>query len=149
VNAALTADALVPSRPRDQIAAAIARSRSDDTAPNAERAIFVSHGAPTIVIDGSPANRFLGGLGAQLGRPRAIVVATAHWSHARADRLRRRAARDDPRFRQFRSAAVHDALRGAGLRRRSPARSRRSCATRACPSRSIRGAASITASGRR
>lgn len=45
-----------------------------------ERAIFVSHGAPTIVIDGSPANRFLSGLGAQLGRPRAIIVATAHWT---------------------------------------------------------------------
>jgi 4,5-DOPA dioxygenase extradiol len=40
----------------------------------------VSHGAPTIVIDGSPANRFLSGLGTQLGRPRAIVVATAHWA---------------------------------------------------------------------
>lgn len=45
-----------------------------------DRAIFVSHGAPTIVLDGSPANRFLAGLGAQLGRPRAIVVATAHWT---------------------------------------------------------------------
>lgn len=45
-----------------------------------DRAVFVSHGAPTIVLDGSPAARFLTGLGAQLGRPRAIVVATAHWT---------------------------------------------------------------------
>lgn len=46
----------------------------------ADRAIFVSHGAPTIVIDGSPANLFLRSLGERLGRPRAIVVATAHWT---------------------------------------------------------------------
>lgn len=47
------------------------------------RAVFVSHGAPTIVLDGSPAARFLSGLGAALGRPRAIVVATAHWTTPR------------------------------------------------------------------
>ena len=45
-----------------------------------DRAVFVSHGAPTIVLDGSPANRFLAGLGERLGRPRAIIVATAHWT---------------------------------------------------------------------
>jgi 4,5-DOPA dioxygenase extradiol len=45
-----------------------------------DRSIFVSHGAPTIVLDGSPANRFLAGLGERLGRPSAIVVATAHWT---------------------------------------------------------------------
>jgi 4,5-DOPA dioxygenase extradiol len=50
------------------------------TAAPTDRAVFVSHGAPTIVFDGSPAARFLSGLGAQLGRPRAIVVATAHWT---------------------------------------------------------------------
>jgi 4,5-DOPA dioxygenase extradiol len=44
------------------------------------RAAFVSHGAPSIVIEDSPARRFLAGLGALLGRPRAIVVATAHWT---------------------------------------------------------------------
>ncbi|MFZ9413498.1 MAG: DODA-type extradiol aromatic ring-opening family dioxygenase [Alphaproteobacteria bacterium] len=49
----------------------------------AHRAVFVSHGAPTIVLDGSPAARFLSGLGAALGRPRAIVVATAHWTTRR------------------------------------------------------------------
>jgi 4,5-DOPA dioxygenase extradiol len=47
------------------------------------RAVFVSHGAPTIVIDGSPAALFLAGLGAALGRPRAIVVASAHWTTSR------------------------------------------------------------------
>lgn len=49
----------------------------------ADRAVFVSHGAPTIVLDGSPAARFLAGLGQALGRPRAIVVATAHWTTGR------------------------------------------------------------------
>ncbi len=44
------------------------------------RAVFVSHGAPSIVIDESPAHHFLAGLGAKLGRPRAIIVATAHWT---------------------------------------------------------------------
>lgn len=42
-------------------------------------AIFVSHGAPTLALDDIEANVFLRGLGEQLGRPRAIVVASAHW----------------------------------------------------------------------
>jgi 4,5-DOPA dioxygenase extradiol len=42
-------------------------------------ALFVSHGAPTLPFDDVPARDFLRGLGAQLGRPRAIVVMSAHW----------------------------------------------------------------------
>jgi len=46
-------------------------------------AIFVSHGAPTLPFDDVPARDFLRGLGQRLakdyGRPRAILVATAHW----------------------------------------------------------------------
>jgi len=47
-------------------------------------AFFISHGAPTIPIDaGAPAKAFLEGLGAALedevGRPRAILVVSAHW----------------------------------------------------------------------
>lgn len=42
-------------------------------------AIFVSHGAPNIVLHDSPARRFLSGLGESLGRPRAVLVASAHW----------------------------------------------------------------------
>jgi len=41
--------------------------------------LFISHGAPTLAIDESPAARFLGRLGAQLPRPEAVVVASAHW----------------------------------------------------------------------
>lgn len=46
-------------------------------------ALFVSHGAPTLPFDDGPARDFLRGLGAALierhGRPRAIVVVSAHW----------------------------------------------------------------------
>lgn len=45
----------------------------------ANRAIFVSHGAPSLILDDAPARRFLAGWGASLGRPRAIIVASAHW----------------------------------------------------------------------
>lgn len=42
-------------------------------------AIFVSHGAPTLPFDDVPARDFLRGLGQSLGRPRAIVMMSAHW----------------------------------------------------------------------
>lgn len=42
-------------------------------------AIFVSHGAPTLAFDDVPARDFLRGLGQSLGRPRAIVMMSAHW----------------------------------------------------------------------
>jgi len=42
--------------------------------------LFVSHGAPTIALDSSdPTHRFLGGLGTALGRPKAVLVVSAHW----------------------------------------------------------------------
>jgi 4,5-DOPA dioxygenase extradiol len=43
-------------------------------------AIFVSHGAPTLVIE--PADRthqFLKGLGSQLGTPKSVLIVSAHW----------------------------------------------------------------------
>lgn len=42
-------------------------------------AIFVSHGAPTLPFDDVPARDFLRGLGATLGRPRAVLAVSAHW----------------------------------------------------------------------
>ena len=42
-------------------------------------ALFLSHGSPMLAVEDSPAGRFLDGLGAQLPRPRAIVVASAHF----------------------------------------------------------------------
>src|SRR5688572_19743510 len=42
-------------------------------------ALFISHGAPTLAISDSPARHFLAQLGAQLPRPRAILVVSAHW----------------------------------------------------------------------
>lgn len=41
--------------------------------------LFVSHGAPTIALEDGPAQRFLAGLGARLGRPRAVLMVSAHW----------------------------------------------------------------------
>ena len=42
-------------------------------------ALFISHGAPNIILHDSPARRFLAGLGRELGRPRALVAISAHW----------------------------------------------------------------------
>lgn len=45
-------------------------------------ALFVSHGSPMIVLDESPARTFLEGLGADLPRPRAILIVSAHFEAA-------------------------------------------------------------------
>ncbi|MBN8890441.1 MAG: dioxygenase [Rhodospirillales bacterium 70-18] len=45
--------------------------------------IFISHGSPMLPLTDSPARDFMSGLGAAIevahGRPRAILVASAHW----------------------------------------------------------------------
>lgn len=41
--------------------------------------LFLSHGAPSLALEDSPAGRFLDRLGPELPRPRAIVVASAHY----------------------------------------------------------------------
>lgn len=41
--------------------------------------LFLSHGSPMLAVESSPAGHFLDGLGDQLPRPRAIVVASAHF----------------------------------------------------------------------
>ena len=46
-------------------------------------AIFVSHGAPTLAIDpADPTYRFLDGLGSQFGKPKSVLVISAHWEQA-------------------------------------------------------------------
>ena len=42
-------------------------------------ALYVSHGSPMLVLDNSAAKDFLSGFGKELGRPEAIVVASAHF----------------------------------------------------------------------
>ena len=46
-------------------------------------AIFVSHGAPTLVLETSEAHLFLRGLGSEIvksyGKPKAILAVSAHW----------------------------------------------------------------------
>ena len=41
--------------------------------------IFVSHGAPTLILGDTPARAFLVSLGQVLPRPKAIVAVSAHW----------------------------------------------------------------------
>ena len=40
--------------------------------------LFISHGAPTLLVEDSPARRYLSGVGKQFGSPRAILVISAH-----------------------------------------------------------------------
>ena len=47
-------------------------------------AVFVSHGAPTLPIEASPARDFLAGLGKMLGKPKAILAVSAHWEAGEA-----------------------------------------------------------------
>ncbi len=42
-------------------------------------ALFVSHGSPMMAIEPSPARDFLAGFGAELARPAAILVVSAHF----------------------------------------------------------------------
>jgi 4,5-DOPA dioxygenase extradiol len=53
-------------------------------APTALPALFLSHGSPMLAVEDSPAGRFLDGLGGSLPRPRAVVVASAHFTAPRA-----------------------------------------------------------------
>lgn len=41
--------------------------------------IFISHGSPALIGEDIPARDFLAGLGREIGRPSAILVASAHW----------------------------------------------------------------------
>jgi 4,5-DOPA dioxygenase extradiol len=44
--------------------------------------VFVSHGAPSLVLKPTPTRDFLQALGARLGHPQAILCASAHWETA-------------------------------------------------------------------
>jgi 4,5-DOPA dioxygenase extradiol len=43
--------------------------------------LFISHGSPMTVIEDSRARRYLSGLGEKIGRPEAILIASAHWEY--------------------------------------------------------------------
>ncbi len=45
--------------------------------------LFVSHGAPSVALEGGRFAAALGGFAAALGRPRAIAVVSAHWTAGR------------------------------------------------------------------
>ena len=46
--------------------------------------LFVSHGAPNLVIDDIPATAFLKDFGNSLAKPKAILVVSAHFEASRA-----------------------------------------------------------------
>ena len=41
--------------------------------------LFVSHGSPMMVLEDTPARRFLLELGARIGKPEAVIAVSAHW----------------------------------------------------------------------
>ncbi len=47
--------------------------------------LFISHGSPMLALTDVPARDFLAGLGAVLPRPRAVLVASAHWETAQPE----------------------------------------------------------------
>ncbi|HYE07430.1 MAG TPA: class III extradiol ring-cleavage dioxygenase [Planctomycetota bacterium] len=47
--------------------------------PDAHPPVFISHGAPSLATDGGASATFLARLGADIGRPRAVLCASAHW----------------------------------------------------------------------
>jgi 4,5-DOPA dioxygenase extradiol len=44
--------------------------------------LFISHGAPSLLLDDGPGARFLRDFGARIARPKAIVCMSAHWETA-------------------------------------------------------------------
>jgi 4,5-DOPA dioxygenase extradiol len=46
--------------------------------------LYVTHGAPTLIIDDCSARDFLAALGKTLPRPKAVLCVSAHWEQARA-----------------------------------------------------------------
>lgn len=46
--------------------------------------LFVSHGAPTLILEPSASREFLAGLAARIGAPRGVIVVSAHWDTAEA-----------------------------------------------------------------
>jgi 4,5-DOPA dioxygenase extradiol len=45
--------------------------------------LFVSHGAPTLILENGPTCGFLRHLGGELPRPKAVIAVSAHWETAR------------------------------------------------------------------
>ena len=79
-------------------------------------ALFLSHGSPMLAVQDSLPAASSTGWATQLPPPRAIVVASAHFTAAPTHR-RSRAAADRARLRRLPAAAVRNPLPGAGLAR--------------------------------
>lgn len=89
----------MPNRPWNRREALVAlaafacarpRSKEEPVSPSPTSrsmpSVFVSHGAPSLLLEDTPARTFLAGLAARLPRPRAILCVSAHWT-TRAPRV--------------------------------------------------------------
>lgn len=65
------------------------------------KSLFISHGAPDLMIGDSAAKKFLVELGKSLHKPKAIVMVSAHWSRQELSLLGRRGADIDFDFYGF------------------------------------------------
>ncbi len=86
--------------------------------------LFLSHGAPTLPIDPSMPSAEFGTLSAQLPRPEAVLMLSAHWGTAQPVASTSTAAGDHPRFLRLSASVVRDPISGArraGLARRAAA----------------------------
>ena len=45
----------------------------------ARSSLFVSHGAPSLLLDGGPSADFLKSLGKRISKPKAVICLSAHW----------------------------------------------------------------------
>ena len=86
-------------------------------------------------------------LGRTLPRPRAVLVASAHWETVGADADRQPASAHDPRLRRIPAGALRAALSRAGRARSRRARGGAAQAARASPPGSTAAAGSTTARG--
>ncbi len=109
-------------------------------------AIFLGSGAPTLPIVDAAARDFLRGLRPRLGRPRAIVVASAHWETGVPPSAAPAGWPPSTTFWASRGRCTNCAT-SRPVRPTSPSRPASCCARRAWPARSTPGAACTTAPG--
>lgn len=57
----------------------VAKSTQGTTSQTVMPSLFISHGAPTLPIEESPAREFFLALSNHLPKPKAILIASAHW----------------------------------------------------------------------
>ena len=78
--------------------------------------LFLSHGSPMMAVEDSPTAQFLDGLGNSLPRPRAVIVASAHFMTRRPTVTSNLAPETIHDFGGFPKPLYNIQCRGAGRR---------------------------------